>query len=81
MNKDLAREVVRAVFQSGSELEKLIGLLKDRCSAEEYKSYVRQIAKAIDGIHTALLNPILSQYPELKTEIEANLKLTGRAML
>ena len=80
MEKDLAREVIRAVFRSGSELEKLIGVLKGHCSTEEYKSYVRQIATAIDGIHVALLNPVLSRYPELNAEIEANIARTGRAM-
>jgi hypothetical protein len=38
------------------------------------------VATAIDGIHVALLNPILSRYPELKAEIEANLAHTGSAM-
>jgi hypothetical protein len=80
MDKDIAREVIRAVFRSGSELEKLIGMLKDRCSPEDYKSCIRQVATAIDGIHVALLNPILSRYPELKAEIEANLAHTGSAM-
>jgi hypothetical protein len=80
MDKNGAREVIRAVFRSGSELEKLIDVLKNCSSSEDYKSYVRQVAKAIDGIHVALLNPVLSRYPELKAEIEANLAQTGRAM-
>ena len=80
MNRDLAREIIQAVFRSGSELEKLIGVLKDGCSPEDYKSYVRQVATAIDGIHVALLDPVLSRYPELNAEIEANIARTGRAM-
>ncbi|HEY8000005.1 MAG TPA: hypothetical protein VIE87_14390 [Pseudolabrys sp.] len=80
MNRNLAREIIQAVFRSGSELEKLIGVLKDGCSPEDYKSYVRQVATAIDGIHVALLDPVLSRYPELNAEIEANIARTGRAM-
>jgi hypothetical protein len=80
MDKNIAREVVRAVFRSGGELEKLLGVLKDRSSAEEYKVYTRQVATAIDGIHVALLNKVLAQFPELEAEIEANLARTGRAM-
>jgi hypothetical protein len=80
MDKTAAREVVRAVFRSGSELEKLLGVLKRRCSAQEYKVYTRQVATAIDGIQVALLNKVLAQFPELEAEIEANIKRTGRAM-
>lgn len=80
MDKNIAREVVRAAFRSGSELENLLGLLKERCSAEDYKIYARQVARAIDGINVALLNKVLAQFPELKAEIEANLHRTGRAI-
>jgi hypothetical protein len=38
------------------------------------------VATAIDGIHVALLDPVLSRYPELNAEIEANIARTGRAM-
>ncbi len=80
MDKKLAREVVRAVFRSGGELEKLLGVLKARCNGEDYKVYARQVAAAIDGIHVALLNKVLVQFPEIKAEIEANLARSGRAM-
>jgi hypothetical protein len=80
MQKDIAREVVRAVFRSGRELEKLLPILKTGCNAEEYKTYTRQVATAIDGIHVALLNKVLKHFPELEAEIEANLARTGRAM-
>lgn len=56
MNKDVAREIIRAAFRSGSELEGLIGVLKGRCAPDDYKFFLRQIAMAIDGIHTALVN-------------------------
>lgn len=80
MDKDLAREVIRAAYRSGSELEKLIGVLKERCSADDYKLYLRQVAMAIDGIHVALVDKVLSRYPELRTEMEANLARTGKVM-
>lgn len=80
MDKDLAREVVRAAFRSGRELEKLLSVLKDRCSPDDYEVWKRQIAKAIDGINVALLDKALSQFPELEAEIKVNLARTGRAM-
>jgi len=80
MDKELAREVVRAAFKSGFELEKLLGVLKTRCSPEDFKIYARQVGTAIDGINAALLNKVLSQFPELEGEIDSNLTRTGRAM-
>jgi hypothetical protein len=80
MDKNVAREIIRAAFRSGGELEKLLSVLKDRCSAEDYKVYARQVAMAIDGIHAALLNKVLAQFPELAAEIEANIARSGRAM-
>jgi hypothetical protein len=80
MDRDLAREIIRRSYRSGSELEGLIGVLKARCNAEDYKFFARQVAMAIDGIHVALVDKVLSRYPELEAEMEANLARTGRVM-
>ena len=80
MDKNVAREVVRAAFRSGSELENLLSLLKEHCSADDYKIYAQQVARAIDGINAALLNKVVAQFPELEAEIEANIARTGQAM-
>jgi hypothetical protein len=80
MGKDVAREIVRAVFRSGSELENLLSLLKARCSSDDYQLFARHVATAIDGINVALLNKVLTRFPELQAEIESNLAQTGRAM-
>ena len=80
MDKEVAREVIGAVFRSGAELQKLLRVLKERCSPEDYKDYARQVALAIDDIDAALLEKVLAQFPELKGEIEANLARAGRVM-
>ena len=80
MGKGVAREVIAAVFRCGDELQKLLRVLKERCSPEDYKDYARQVAMAIDDIDNALLEKVLSQFPELKGEIEANLARSGSAM-
>ena len=80
MDKDTAREVIRAVYRSGNELEALIPFLKDHCSASEYKDYLHAIAVALDGIHTGLVGKVVARFPELEAEIEANIQRTGRAM-
>lgn len=80
MNKDVAREIIRAAFRSGTELEGLIGILKANCAADDYKFFLRQIAMAIDGIHTALVNEAVKRFPELEAEMESNVTRTGRVM-
>jgi hypothetical protein len=80
MDIDVARHVIRVAFRSAAELQALLGILKERCEAEEYKSYAIATAAAIDGINVALTNRVLSSHPELTNEIEANLSRSGRAM-
>jgi hypothetical protein len=80
MNTDTARHVIRTAFQTARELQDLLRLLKERCSAEEYKAFAIGIAAAIDGINVGLTNKVLSSHPELAKEIEANLTRSGRAM-
>jgi hypothetical protein len=39
MDEELAWEMVRVSFRTASELQGLLGLLKENCSAEEYQVY------------------------------------------
>lgn len=80
MDKDLAREVIRTAYRSGNELGALVGVLKARCNAEDYQYFARQVAMAIDGIHVALVDKVLSRYPDLEAEMQANLARTGKVM-
>jgi len=80
MKKPVAREVLRAAFRSGRELEALLAILKTECPAEEHKDYARAVAGAIGGIGAALTAKVLAGHPDLADEIEANLNLCGRAM-
>ena len=80
MDKDVARQIIRTAFRSGSELEGLIGVLKAGCDTNEYKYFAQQTAMAIDGIHVALVDAVLARFPELEKEMEANLARTGKVM-
>jgi hypothetical protein len=80
MNKKTARQVLRAAFRAGGELQALLGVMKKECTANEYKTYARGVATAIDGIAVGLINKIIAAHPDLADEIEANLKRGGRAM-
>jgi len=78
MDIETARDVVRAAFRSSSELRKLLMTLKERCRAEEYQDYARNIAAAIDAIGVSLTNKALAEHPELSSEIETSIAKDGR---
>jgi hypothetical protein len=80
MTKNVARQMLRAAFGAGAELQGLLGVLKKECTADEYQSYARGIAAAIDGITVAVTNKVLAAHPDLANEIESNLKRSGYAM-
>ena len=58
MDKDLARKIIRTSFLAGSELQSLIGPLKARCNASDYKYFSQKVAMAIDGVHVALVDAV-----------------------
>jgi len=78
MDEDLAWEIVRAAFRSSRELQDLLSLLKDRASADGYQDYAPGIARAVDAINDALLNPVIAAHPPLADRIEAELNAHGR---
>lgn len=80
MEKDVARQIVRVAFQCSAELQDLLRTLKDRCSADEYKTLALDIAKTVDAIGTTLIDRALSSHSDLADEIDANLKRSDRAM-
>ena len=78
MDEKLAWEMVRVSFRTAGELQALLGLLKENCSAEDYRNYAAPIAQAIDSVNDALLNTALAARPELAQRIESNLEKFGR---
>jgi len=74
----MARQVVRAAFRSGAELEALLKQLKLRCSPDEYQDYARGIAAAVDAIGANLTDKAIAAHPELHSEIEDSIAKRGR---
>jgi hypothetical protein len=77
MDEKLAWEMVRVSFQTTRELHGILGLLKEKCSAEDYRNYAGRIGRAIDAVNDALLNTALAAHPELAARIEADLERFG----
>jgi hypothetical protein len=77
MDIDTARTTIRGVFRISSDLQELLFLLKQRCSADEYRQYAIDIARVIDGINVALLDTAIKAYPELESEIDERISTRG----
>jgi len=77
MDIELARQVVRTAFSSSAQLQNLLPVLKEHCSAEEYKNYAMGIAAAIDAIGVGLINKAIAAHPGLAGEIESSLAKHG----
>ena len=70
--------MVRTAFESGSLLQEFLPLLKEQSTVEDYHRYAHKIAEAIDKTNIALISPAISAYPELESEIESSIRMTGR---
>ena len=78
MDKELAWTMIKTAFGCGAELQSLLKLLKQKCSAEDYKKFASGIATSIDTINVQLIDRALKAHPELKDRIEGSLAKTGR---
>jgi hypothetical protein len=78
MDSKLACHIIGLSFRVSRELQALLPLLKEQCSADEYKGHARAIAGAIHGVNTALIDRALAAQPELEDRIEAELAEFGR---
>ena len=78
MDTELTRHLIRVSYRANCESSDLLPILKEHCSAEEYKGHARAIAGAIHGVNTALIDRALAAHPELKDRIEVELAEFGR---
>jgi hypothetical protein len=78
MDIDVARYSVRQSFRIARELRDIMQLLKERCDADEYQKHAAGIARAIDAVSVALLNPAVKAHPELEREVENQIASYGR---
>jgi hypothetical protein len=78
MNKSTAWQAIQTTFRCSAELQKLLQLLKQELSADEYRPLARGIATAIDTINVQVMEPALKAHPDLEHKIESDLAKFGR---
>jgi len=77
MDIDTARTTIRSAFRMACDLQALLSLLKQRCSADEHRRYAIDVARAMDAINVALLDHAIKAYPELESEIDERVSTQG----
>jgi hypothetical protein len=78
MDQELARHVVVTGFRSASVLQELIPLLKEHYDTSKYEKYVKAISAVSAEISIEILNPIFSDYPNLKDEVDRKIDKYGK---
>ena len=78
MDIDVARHSVRQSFRTARELRDMMQFLKERCDADKYQQHAADIARAIDAVSVALLNPAMKDHPEPEREVEDQTASYGR---
>jgi hypothetical protein len=71
MDTETGREVLRATFRSAEQLQKLLPLLKSRCSADEYRKYALAVAAVVAEGGQQLINRVIAEHPELEAEVDS----------
>jgi fibrillarin-like rRNA methylase len=80
MDINTARRVLEGVLRSSEELQKLLPILKERCSPEEYDAYLKGIAAVIAEAGLELTNRITEEHPELDAELDARVEEERRRL-
>jgi len=69
MNEELAEYVAICTFKSLSELGRVLSILKEQLSEEEYEPYRQSLARICALISEEILIKIFSTHPELELKI------------
>lgn len=66
--KDVAAEISQLMVDCGSKLNSSVGLVKARCSAEEFEVYRKAIGTLMADILLEVMNPLYAQHPDLRPD-------------
>jgi hypothetical protein len=70
MDADTARLVVDAAMRSSAQLQELLPRLKEKCSPQEYDTYLKAIATAIAEISLEVMDRVFHEHPALEAEVD-----------
>jgi len=68
MRQDVAEEIVGLMLEYGDRLDGTIRRIQDTCDEKEFSFYRKAIGKIMGYMLTDIMNPIFSEYPQLKPD-------------
>jgi len=65
IDRECSKEICELALDAVSKLTKILVVITDRCSEDEYKKIKKGVGLSIGKIQTDILNDIFIEYPEL----------------
>ena len=78
MNKEIAEYVASAAFKSAADLTRLIPILKDHLSMEEYEHYRKAITRVGAIVGGDVMLKIFAEYPDIDLRIKTTIETFGK---
>ena len=68
MKQEVATEIVDLMVEFGDRLNQSVALVQGNCSEDELASYRSVVGKLMRSILLDIMNPILDEHPDLKSD-------------
>jgi hypothetical protein len=78
VDKEFAEFFARAIFKNTSEFSKLIPIMKENLTPQEYEKYSRPIMKMTQGLTQEILFEVFDEHPDVDAKIKLTLEKYGR---
>jgi len=66
MKKEVFEKMNLLMLNYGAELDKMLVMVKETCTAEEFEKYRKATGKIMGVMLLDIMNPIYAAFPELK---------------
>ena len=80
MKKRIARHVVATAIRNLSSLSSALELYRSYCTNESFRDLHLAVERSAAEISLNLINPMLEQNPELKSEIDQEIGALGKIL-
>lgn len=80
MKERIARHIVSTAIRNYSSLSSALELYRKHCSNESFEELHLAVERSAAEISLNLINPILTQFPQLKNEIDDEMDQIGKIL-
>jgi hypothetical protein len=79
VDKEFGRIIALVADRTRSDIGSLARLVKEHCDEKDREEFSTAIAQVVYEISHELMDRVFDKFPEIKVEMEANLKKYGRS--